>query len=155
MIVGGLLILLIIPCVILFTIGIPIIIGVCVYKDADKRIDCNPWLWALVAALVPSFIGLVVYMIIRRDYPLKYGYQQKGSEHNAAGTDEDKETNYYQENYDSQAVKHSSGLPTWGKALIIIGAVIIGICLLTAVGSVCFSIISGNNVISPGYSNMF
>ena len=71
MIIGSLFLLLFIPLILLFAVGIPIIIGVCVYRDASRRVDCSPWLWALVAALVPSCIGLVIYLIVRRDYPLK------------------------------------------------------------------------------------
>ena len=66
-------IILLIPVILLFSIALPILIGVCVYRDASKRVDCSPLLWALVAALVPSFIGLVIYLIIRRDYPIKGG----------------------------------------------------------------------------------
>lgn len=55
----------------LIALVIPLTIGVLVYRDADKRVDCNPWLWALIAALAPSFVGLIIYLIIRNDYPLK------------------------------------------------------------------------------------
>ena len=58
MLFGAFAVLMIIPVILIFTIGIPIVIAVCVYKDADKRVDCSPWLWALVAALVPSYPGI-------------------------------------------------------------------------------------------------
>ena len=48
--------------------------GVLVYRDAKKRVDCSPVLFALLAALAPLFIGVIVYMIIRKDYPLKPEY---------------------------------------------------------------------------------
>lgn len=43
---------------------IPISIAVFVYKDAKMR-GMEPILWALVAALIPSFIGLIIYLIVR------------------------------------------------------------------------------------------
>ena len=114
--------LLIIPFIILFTIGIPIIVGVVVYRDANKRVDCNPWLWSLIAALIPSFIGVVIYVIVRRDYPLK-------SENRMAGEDpDDEEESYYQKNYDNMAVENKSeksGIPTWAKVIIIIIAALL------------------------------
>ena len=107
-----------IPLVLLFTIGIPLIVGIVVYRDANKRVDCNPWLWALVAALVPSFIGVVIYVIIRRDYPLK----------SEKAMSEDDEESYYQKNYDDVAVENKSsaaGMPTWAKVIIIIVAALL------------------------------
>lgn len=135
MIAGGIFLLLLIPLVILFTLGIPIVIGVCVYRDAAKREDCSPWLWALVAAMVPSCIGLIVYLIIRRDYPLK---GSTGSE-----------STYYQENYENKAVEPKQGIPTWGKALIIIGAVIVGICILAFIGTILYGVF-GYSAIDTG-----
>lgn len=138
MIFGALAVLMVIPLVLIFTIGIPIIIAVCVYRDADKRVDCSPWLWALVAALVPSYLGLIVYLIVRRDYPLK----------NPAGQtyhkDQTEENTYYQENYDKQAAVPKAGLPTWAKAVIIIGAVVVGICIIALVGSALYSVFGYN-----------
>ena len=142
MLFGAFAVLMIIPVILIFTIGIPIVIAVCVYKDADKRVDCSPWLWALVAALVPSYLGLVVYLVIRRDYPLKsqaaQNYQRTPQ---AEGT-------YYQENYDQQVQPQKPGLPTWAKALIIIGAVIIGICIISLIGTVLYSVFGYDQGIS-------
>jgi hypothetical protein len=42
-----------------------IAIGIAVYHDARKR-DMEPLLWALVAALVPYFLGLIAYLIARK-----------------------------------------------------------------------------------------
>lgn len=42
----------------------PLYIGGYVYCDAKRR-DMNPWLWALIAALVPSLIGFLVYLLVR------------------------------------------------------------------------------------------
>lgn len=46
---------------------LPIIIGVYVYRDADRR-GMNAILWALVAALAPSLIGFIIYMLVRGSY---------------------------------------------------------------------------------------
>lgn len=60
-----------IPIALIIAVGIPVAIGILVYRDARKRVDCTPILWALVAALAPCYIGLILYLIIRKDYPLK------------------------------------------------------------------------------------
>jgi RNA polymerase subunit RPABC4/transcription elongation factor Spt4 len=36
-----------------------------VYKDARQR-GLDPWLWATVAAFVPYFIGLIIYLVTRQ-----------------------------------------------------------------------------------------
>lgn len=41
----------------------PIMIGVFVYKHASKHPIGNPIMWALTAALVPFYIGLMVYVV--------------------------------------------------------------------------------------------
>ena len=41
----------------------PIFIGVFVYKHASKHPIGNPIMWALVAALVPFYIGLMIYVV--------------------------------------------------------------------------------------------
>ena len=41
----------------------PIMIGVFVYKHASKHPIGNPLMWALTAALVPFYIGLMVYVV--------------------------------------------------------------------------------------------
>lgn len=46
---------------------LPFVIGVYVYRDAKHR-GMNAILWALVAALVPSLIGLLVYLLVRSNY---------------------------------------------------------------------------------------
>ena len=51
--------------------GILILIGVYVYRDAERR-DMNGLLWALVAVFVPSLIGLIIYLLVRGNYlPVK------------------------------------------------------------------------------------
>ena len=52
----------------LFFVLIPIIIGTYVYKDAKSR-KMDAILWTLVAVLVPSFIGLIIYLVIRGNNP--------------------------------------------------------------------------------------
>ena len=53
---------------------VPIIIAVLVCQDARKRQGCTPWLWALIAVFTPGFIGVVIYLLVRHDYPLKPEY---------------------------------------------------------------------------------
>jgi RNA polymerase subunit RPABC4/transcription elongation factor Spt4 len=46
----------------LFTI---LVIALIVYRDAAKR-GMDPWYWATIAAFVPFFIGLIIYLLERR-----------------------------------------------------------------------------------------
>ena len=46
---------------------LPILVGVYVYRDAVRR-NMSAGLWALAAALVPAFIGLIVYLLVRSEY---------------------------------------------------------------------------------------
>jgi len=46
---------------------LPILIGVYVYRDAHNR-GMNAALWTLIAALAPSGIGLIIYLVVRSDY---------------------------------------------------------------------------------------
>lgn len=55
---------LIIVSIFLFVILIPVLLGVYVYKDADKR-GMNPLLWVLIVVLVPGLIGFILYLIFR------------------------------------------------------------------------------------------
>lgn len=47
--------------------GIPILIGVYVYRDANKR-GMNAVLWTLIALLTPSMLGLIIYLLVRSNY---------------------------------------------------------------------------------------
>ncbi len=47
--------------------AIPILIGVYVYRDANKR-GMNAVLWTLVAILTPSLLGLIIYLLVRNNY---------------------------------------------------------------------------------------
>ncbi|MDR0897922.1 MAG: zinc ribbon domain-containing protein [Oscillospiraceae bacterium] len=46
---------------------LPILMGVYVYRDAKAR-RMDAVLWTLVAVLVPSFIGLIIYLVIRGNH---------------------------------------------------------------------------------------
>ncbi len=50
----------------LFVIIIPVAIGVFVYRDAEKR-GMNGLVWTLIVIFVPSFIGLIIYFIVREN----------------------------------------------------------------------------------------
>jgi len=52
------------PIVLVLFLVAPILIAYVVYKDAVKRGVLSPFVWALVAALVPFYIGLLLYVII-------------------------------------------------------------------------------------------
>ena len=43
---------------------IPVLIGVYVYRDA-KSLNLNAVMWTLIAVLVPGYIGLIAYLIVR------------------------------------------------------------------------------------------
>ena len=111
MIIGSIFMILIIPLILIFALGVPILLAVLVYRDANKRVDCSPWLWALVAALVPL---KPEYRIYEAGSAGQYRYEQGSQEY-------------------PQAQK---GMPTWAKALIIIGLVIFAICIIGMVVSV-------------------
>jgi len=48
----------------LFLMVAPILIAVIVYRDAVKRKLKSPIVWALIAALIPFYIGLLLYVLI-------------------------------------------------------------------------------------------
>ena len=50
-----------------FFIVVPLLLGIFVYRDAKSR-GMNPLLWAFAAALCPSFLGLIVYLLVRGNY---------------------------------------------------------------------------------------
>jgi RNA polymerase subunit RPABC4/transcription elongation factor Spt4 len=53
----------VLPVLALFIIAA--FIAAYIYQDAKKR-GLDPWLWATVAAFVPYFIGLIIYLVMRR-----------------------------------------------------------------------------------------
>ncbi len=48
-----------------FIISLMVAIGSFVYNDAKKR-GMPPLLWALIAVFVPYFVGLIIYLIVRK-----------------------------------------------------------------------------------------
>ena len=53
--------------VLVVAIIIPFVIGFYVYQDAKRR-GMNAVLWALVAAVAPALIGVIVYLLVRGNY---------------------------------------------------------------------------------------
>ena len=47
---------------------VPILIGVYVYRDANRR-GMNATLWTLIAVVAPALIGFIIYLLIRGNYP--------------------------------------------------------------------------------------
>jgi len=60
--------LIVFPLLLAVFIGIPVMIGVYVYKDAQSR-RMNAVLWTLVAIFAPGLTGFIIYLLVRRDYP--------------------------------------------------------------------------------------
>lgn len=50
----------------LFFFIIPIVISIFVYRDAQSR-GMNGLVWALIVIFVPSYIGLIIYFIVREN----------------------------------------------------------------------------------------
>lgn len=67
MVGSGIVVLALYLLVMAFMLIIPIIIGVYVYKDATRR-GMNAIMWTLVAVFAPSFIGLIIYLVVRENY---------------------------------------------------------------------------------------
>lgn len=53
--------------ILLICIALPLSLGVFVYRDAKSR-GMEPLLWTLIAVLVPNFIGLIIYLVLRKDH---------------------------------------------------------------------------------------
>ncbi len=53
--------------ILLVVIAVPLCLGMYVYQDAKSR-GMEPLLWALIAVLAPSFIGLIIYLVVRKDH---------------------------------------------------------------------------------------
>ena len=126
-----------IPIVLVCGFGIPIIIGVLVYKDSIKR-ETNAWLWTFVAALVPSFIGVIIYLVMRNDFPLKTEFSGKEQNREKADNQAYEQTSYTTEGGDTYTTVTSSkpdGISKMAKILLIVfGAIallfVIGVCLM-------------------------
>ena len=109
--------------VLMCALAIPLVVGILVYRDADKRVGCNPWLWALIAALAPSFVGLIIYLIIRGDYPMKnpvYTYDEFGN----------------------PIPQPAPGFPKWAKVLLIVFAVLFIVLFLGGCVAALYSMFS-------------
>lgn len=137
--IGSVLAIIFLVLIAVFGLGLPILAAVLVYRDASKRLDCSPWLWALVAALAPCFIGVIVYLIIRKDYPLvgevgqRNTYRQAESTYEQTPSGDEQDTQAQYSSAYEQPMPERKGMPTWGKALLIIGAVVVVICLIALV----------------------
>ena len=59
-------------------LAIPVVIGVYVYRDAEAR-GMEALVWALIAVLAPGFVGLIIYLVARRDH-VKLSCPQCGEE---------------------------------------------------------------------------
>ncbi len=105
----------------LCALAIPLLVGILVYRDADKRVDCNPWLWALIAALAPSLVGLIIYLIVRGDYPMK------------------PETVAYDE-FGNPIPQQPAGFPKWAKVLLIVFAILFVVLLLGGCVATLYSV---------------
>jgi len=51
---------------------IAVLIAVWVYKDAESR-GMSGILWLLIVIFVPYFIGLIIYLVVRKDHPVMQG----------------------------------------------------------------------------------
>ena len=109
--------------VLMCALAIPLLVGILVYRDANKRVDCNPWLWALIAALAPSFVGLIIYLIIRGDYPMK-------------------DPAYTYDEFGNPIPQPTSGFPKWAKVLLIVFAVLFIILFLGGCVAALYSVFS-------------
>lgn len=60
------------PIIILFaailSIGLEVLIGVYVYRDAVKR-NMNAVLWTLVSVFAPYLVGFIIYLFVRENHP--------------------------------------------------------------------------------------
>lgn len=57
----------IIVAVLLLVIIVPLLVGTYVYQDAKRR-AMSPWAWVAITVLAPGFIGLVIYLLVRKNY---------------------------------------------------------------------------------------
>lgn len=48
-------------------LAIPVLIGVYVYRDANRR-GLNAVVWTLIAIVAPAFIGFIIYLLVRGNY---------------------------------------------------------------------------------------
>lgn len=146
MVASILFLLIFIPVVLFIGLGLPVLIGILVYRDAKKREDISPALWGLVAALAPCYIGLIVYLVIRRDYPLKpWESVQRPAPQQGFTTDQSEEGFSYAQSFDEnrpQQPAEKKAMATWVKVLIIAVVIVALFCVLALVGTVIYSVVS-------------
>ena len=53
--------------VLLIGLLVPILIGVYVYRDANRR-GMNAVMWTLIALIAPSLLGFIIYLLVRSSY---------------------------------------------------------------------------------------
>lgn len=61
----------VLPIILLFlflSIGLEVLIGVYVYRDAVRR-GMNAVLWTLVAVFAPYLVGFIIYLFVRENHP--------------------------------------------------------------------------------------
>lgn len=51
--------------ILLLLLGVPILVGIYVFRDSVKR-SMNAPLWTLIAVCGPSLLGLIIYLLVRR-----------------------------------------------------------------------------------------
>ncbi len=64
---AGILFAIIVVLALILGIGVPVAMGLYVYNDAKKR-GMNALVWTLLTVIIPGFIGLIVYLIVRNEH---------------------------------------------------------------------------------------
>lgn len=64
---AGIIFAFIIVLAVILGVGVPVAMGIYVYNDAKKR-EMNALVWTLLVILIPGFIGLIVYLIVRNEH---------------------------------------------------------------------------------------
>lgn len=72
---------LLISLVVIMLLVAPTLIGVFVYKHASKHPIGHPLQWALITALTPLYIGLMIYMIKIDEIDTKTYYENHSKKH--------------------------------------------------------------------------
>jgi len=99
----------------IFVLAIPVLVGALVYRDAKQREGCNPWLWAIIAAVVPSFVGVIIYVIVRADFPVKTSYDEFGN----------------------RIPQKPAGFPTWAKVVLVLFVILIMLLIVVMIVGGC------------------
>ncbi|MEK4009145.1 PLDc N-terminal domain-containing protein [Paenibacillus sp. FSL H3-0333] len=59
--------LIVISLLALLFLGLNVLIAVFIYKDASRR-RMNAWLWVTAVIYIPNFIGLILYLLARKQH---------------------------------------------------------------------------------------